>query len=373
MSYVSLNEAMIKHNCKLLTQEDEFNEIKKTTHCVKVRYIASCGHEHLVFSNVFKSRLTGVRCPSCVCKTNNSSRIGDGSRTPEGSSLYLDMEDKTIEYITELLKPVFTVVKVVDGCLADFVIKPLHVIKDEWLAIQVKTTSKPVRDYGFHCSSKYEDCIMFFFCMSDKKMWLMEGNNMNVSKKISIGLKKSKYDDFLVTKENVSEKFYQFYLTQKHFAFSILNTPISICQQKEQEFRKNIEEKCPFLKFDYPTKSGLVYDFCVNGFKVQEKTGQYRKDRKNSITFGIKKNNGYIDKRLQKQPYKIDDNDFYWLNFPDNRFFILIPQMQLIRDDNRLTTSISLLFKNNSCKKYNEYLFDLENINIEKLNAVFGL
>jgi len=47
-----------ERNCKLLNTNEEYIEIlkssKNTTY--KLNYIASCGHEHIVFYNVFKSR-----------------------------------------------------------------------------------------------------------------------------------------------------------------------------------------------------------------------------------------------------------------------------------------------------------------------------
>ena len=56
-----------KRNCKLLTTKEQYSEILKNSKGLnyKLNYIASCGHEHIVFYNVFKYRKTGVICPTC--------------------------------------------------------------------------------------------------------------------------------------------------------------------------------------------------------------------------------------------------------------------------------------------------------------------
>ena len=54
--YENVVEEFNKRNCKLLNTKDEYTEIlksaKKTMY--KLNYIASCGHNHIVFYNVFK-------------------------------------------------------------------------------------------------------------------------------------------------------------------------------------------------------------------------------------------------------------------------------------------------------------------------------
>ena len=68
--YENIVDEFNKRNCKLLNTKDEYIEIlksaKKTMY--KLNYTASCGHNHIVFYNVFKSRGTGIICPSCKTK-----------------------------------------------------------------------------------------------------------------------------------------------------------------------------------------------------------------------------------------------------------------------------------------------------------------
>jgi hypothetical protein len=50
-TYHDIVQCFEKENCKLLTSEEEYKNINKSRG--KYRYIASCGHEHIVFFHVF--------------------------------------------------------------------------------------------------------------------------------------------------------------------------------------------------------------------------------------------------------------------------------------------------------------------------------
>jgi hypothetical protein len=258
-------------------------------------------------------------------------------------------------------------------------------------------------------------------------MWLMKGNDIHVTKKISIGLHKSKYDKYCVSKENIIEILFSFYNNMLLFNFEKLDTPISIEQQKEREYVKFSEKQCYFLNFEYPLLSGLVYDFTINGFRVQEKVGTIRKNRKDQIIFSLQKSNGTFEGKRIFQSYKINDNDFYWLNFPDKKYFYILPENILFFEgfinDNSKTGSYKkhitintkniehinpllrqstesvdcpgtlsmkitpciecpqvkqralkiheLLFKERV--KFKDFLFDYENIDINKLKGLFGM
>jgi hypothetical protein len=295
------------------------------------------------------------------------------------------MEDHAIHYFDNLIHSSFTVKKTWEGCLCDITIKPNNIDIDNWLPIQVKTTLKPSKDYGFKYDSKYTNCLILCLCLSDKKMWLMKANDIHVNKKITIGLHKSKYDKYFVSKENIIETLFSFYNNMLLFNFEKLDTPISIQQQKEKEYVKFSEKKCCFLNFEYPLLSGLVYDFTINGFCVQEKVGTIRKNRKDQIIFSLQKSNGTLEGKRIFQSYKINDNDFYWLNFPDKKYFYILPENILffegfINENSKTGSSsssykkhITINTKNIDHIKFKDFLFDYENIDINKLKGLFGM
>jgi len=70
--YENIVEEFNKRGCTLITTKEEHSEIiRNSKHSnYKLNYIASCGHNHNVFYNVFKSRGTGIKCPLCKYMEN---------------------------------------------------------------------------------------------------------------------------------------------------------------------------------------------------------------------------------------------------------------------------------------------------------------
>ena len=65
--YENVIEEFNKKGCKLHISKEEFEEIKNNSKKqIKLNYIASCGHNNVVFYNVFKSRNTGVICSTLL-------------------------------------------------------------------------------------------------------------------------------------------------------------------------------------------------------------------------------------------------------------------------------------------------------------------
>jgi hypothetical protein len=377
--YDKIVEKMTKYSCQLITTFDEYTEMKKHIKIPKVSYIASCGHENLVHTNVFcGSRPTGKKCPACVCKENGEKKrgklVGD-----DGQSLFTSYEDDAINYLREILKDRFIIKKTVEGCLADIALKPINETNDQWLRVQIKTTEKPTFQYSFKCSGKYKNCVILCLCLNDKRMWLFNGNEIIVSKNIGIGLKKSKYSLNEINAINIVSKLNEYYNSMVLTTYDNINIPISILCQKEQEYRKHFTTACSFLNFEYPDRSGTVYDFKINGFKVQEKVGTYRKDRNEQITFTIHKNKGKSEVCEKQQQYNIGDNDFYWLNFPDKKHFFVFPESELIKNNiivdkfEKGSKNICINLKNiESCKFDINYLFNLDNLDENKLKKLFN-
>jgi hypothetical protein len=375
--YEKLKAIMLQNNCTLLTTSNEYIQMVKDTRYAKVKYIASCGHEHEVGSYIFMNRKTGIICPRCMSKKNNMGKRGL-MNCENGQCINVKMEDDSIQYLQTNLNEHFSTVKTKEGCLADMIIKPKNVDEDKWMLVQVKTTTKPLRDYGFKCSSKYKNCIIICVCLSDKRMWILNGNDITVKCKIAIGLKKSKYDKNEVNLDNIADSIHKYYDVMLPITYDIANLPQSICQQQEQEYRKFVESKCPNIKFDYPVYNQLVYDFTVNGHKVQEKVGTYRKDRNETVIFTLHKSNGKQDGVRKFKIYNECDNDFYWLNFPDKKHFYIFPEMELIKlgilstEKQKGSGIIYITMSKISNTKYGvKYLFDYENLDESRIMELF--
>jgi len=372
--YETVIEEFNKRNCKLLNTKEEYTEILKTAKKgnYKLNYIASCGHNNTVFYNVFKSRGTGIDCPSCVNK-----RIGNEKKTKmennEMSKTYaIKQEYDFVIKLKELIQFDFEVIKTVEGCLVDIIIKPKNIIENKWIGIQIKTTKTRYLTYSFHINNEYKDCLLLLYCCEDENMWLIPENIIQKQKKISIGFNKSKYNIYKINKENIINNLKQLYITTTKFEFDTLNTPINIYQQKYRKFR---ETKVDFIKFDYDEMDGLVYDFKINNFKIQEKVTKINKEK--CYKFFICKNNGSINNHIQ---YDIGDNDFYWLNCDNMQTFFVIPENILMNrglignknSNNPINFKVTVkdeLHQNSSW--LNPYIFNYDNIDKERLLNLF--
>jgi hypothetical protein len=121
----------------------------------------------------------------------------------------------------------FIVIKSFDGCKADIAIKKIEETEDLWLGIQVKTTikKKDREQYYFRLNNgKYDNCLILCVCDEDKKMWLIPYEEVNGLKTIGVA-KKSKYNKYEVTIENLIEKLNHYYMTNSKTQFDILDTP----------------------------------------------------------------------------------------------------------------------------------------------------
>ena len=119
----------------------------------------------------------------------------------------------------------------------------------------------------------------------------------------------------------------------------------------------------------------MVYDFKVNGKKVQEKTvGKWKKQ---GHAFKLMKNNGQIGKVRKYITYHIDDNEIYWLNLRHTNIFYVIPTCVLfekgyLQNDGIGEGRKGYIYINPDSKEwYNEYKFNYKELNSEKLIKLF--
>ena len=371
--YENVIEEFNKQNCKLLTTQEEYIDILKNKKNVyRLNYIASCGHTHIVFYNVFKSRGTGIVCPSCKNKKIGDDKKEKMKNNEMSKTSTIEQEFKFIKEFKELLKNEFNIIKAFDGCNSDLIFKPNNVLEDKWVGIQVKTTNVRHLTYGFHINNIYKNCLILLYCVEDNKMWLIPENIIGNQKKISIGYNKSKYNIYQINENTVINKLNELYNNTTNFEFDKLNTPTCIYQQREQIFRNFREEKINYIKFEYGEMEGTVYDFKINNFKVQEKVAKIS-DKENRYIFFLCKNNG----SSSKIQYDIGDNDFYWLNCDNKKTFFVIPESILIKKGfignkieniNRQTLKITVKKElHNKSLWLQDYMFDYENIDKDRL------
>jgi hypothetical protein len=290
------------------------------------------------------------------------------NKNQDGSSKYISMEDDGIEYLISILKNEFIIKLTDEGCLADLGVKPNNT-DTEFIKLQIKTTgykrSGTSTGYHFEANNKYQNHLVICLCLSDKRTWLLNGDDINTTRKISIGsTNKSKYSKYEI--KNVDElivKIIEFYELLPKFSFDEINIPISQEQQKEQEFKKHRESKYQLVKFEYPSRRGLVYDFKIGDKRFQEKTGRVTNNNPLNIRFSVCKQKGVG----KYQPYEKGDNDFYWLNCPDKKHFLLVPEQCVLNKQ-----SICLLLKDTS-NPYHKFIHTYDNLDQEQLLNIIGI
>ena len=376
--YENVVEEFNKRKCKLLNTKEEHSKILLCSikQNYKLNYIASCGHEHIVFYNVFKSRQTGICCPSCKSRENSIIKKKQIQNKELSKIFCIEQEFMCIQMLLEQLQNDFEIIKAFDGCMVDIIFKPKHIIQDKWVGIQVKTNKVRNRTYSFNMNNNYRDCLLLFYCIEDDKLWLFPENTIQYNiLKISIGYSKSKYNIYTVSKDNLINKLNELYQTTTHFTFNKLNLPINIYQQREQMFRSFRDNILHFIPFVYENMEGTTYDFKIGNFKIQEKVSQMYKD--NIYIFQLCKNNN----KNQTQ-YDIGDNDFYWLNCADKKNFFVIPENILVQrnyignqcNKNKIFLKCRVkekLHKNLSWLQ--PFMFDYENIVKDQLLILLNL
>ena len=137
----------------------------------------------------------------------------------------------------------------------------------------------------------------------------------------------------------------------------------------------------PCLPFIRNERQGLVYDFMINGLKIQEKVSSKRKND-NGTKFNLDKSNGMNCGKQKQISYRKGDNDFYWLNLNNKQHFYIIPEHELISRNYINIDKLSCISLNPISKRKSKtdwakhYLFDytkLTKLDEEKLKIMFQI
>ena len=369
--YEHMIDTLNEKGCKMLSSEEEAEQ-NKSKRCYKIKYIASCGHEHQVFFNVFKSRGTGIICSKCKTveqKNAKKQQIVNKEISPIQNTI---SEFKFICKLQNIVKDKFIMKKAFDGCLVDLIYKPNNILEDKWVGIQVKTNNRIHLTYGFFINNNYTNCLLMLYCHQDESLWIIPENIIERQQKISIGCKRSKYNVYKVEKENILTKLEELYENTTKYEFEKLDTPASIYQQREKEFRKFRESRIDYLDFVYEGMEATSYDFQINGLKIQEKVISTRNDKKTLYLFNIVKNN--VNKNIANKShcqYSAGDNDFYWINCNNKQIFFVIPEKILImkgyvgNPEGPISFSLNPYNLSETSMWIKPYIFDYETIEEE--------
>jgi hypothetical protein len=372
--YNLLSELCISKGCKIITTEQEFNNMDRRD---KINIISKCGHiSNDIFIDGLK-RNQYILCKDCVLKNhinfnNNNSLFNT-----------MQIEADSIKIIKEALITII-LEKNVEGCKGDVFIKPNKIEENKWLSIQIKSTIKKNKN-GYYCFSfhknNYENNIIICVAIEEKKIWIMDNNIINGINKIACGASESKYNQYEVKIEDLNKalkKFYKEY-TSYHNTKENLNIPISKTQKKEHQYRLLRKSKINYLKFIEPEINNTTFDFTINNYKIQEKVAYIAVYSKKNVIYNyyiasFRKRNG----KKANKTYDAKDNDYYWINLENINKFLLIPdekmiEKKLVNVENKKECILSMPINIDASHWLYDYLYDYEKDNKEKLLELFKI
>ena len=382
MDYTDLQKRFTEKGCTLLTTSEEISALigtKKSVSHLKLKFISKCGHESEGYLTNLLSKGTGVNCRKCVNKIIGQ-KLRDNIQNGNPSGFHLEFQGYT--YLKEIIEKSFEVKKTNEGCLADFVLRPLGSKTDEWLMIQLKTTSKPTFGlYSFSMNgNNYEKCVIAVLCLEDKQCWIVDGEvTKGLKGSLNIATGNSKYNEYFV-ENNMDIILSDFYEKKILYPIDECLRPTSLQQQQEQQYRSIITNELPYLNCVCPEIEGLKFDLLINGKKVQEKVTSITV-KKNGLQCHLAAfytNNGKLNGKRQYKAYMKGDNDLYWVWVKGQRYFYIIPENELILrnmiDENNVSPSrrvyLGIKFKDTT-QWYDKYKFDLDSLNKKKLLQMF--
>ena len=286
--------------------------------------------------------------------------------------------------LKQYLNKDFEIIRLMN-CLADYILRPLDTTKNLYLPIQVKATLSKNSNgyYSFSMGCKnYKNMILICICINENKIWLFEGEEIPIIDSINIISKnniQSKYDKYLIDINLLSNILLNLYNKGNLCSNKEdIDIPVGFSHKAEKIYKDIREKNCHFIKFEYPENESSVYDFIVNGKRVQEKLA-FLKKKHYEVNF--KKCNGKIS-------YHEEDNDVYWFNIGNSSKFYVVPTKLLVElkylSNNKQVgkTTVTLnprytyeeaKLKNIVSAELNNYIFDYDNIDIKKLNEIFEL
>lgn len=332
-TYEKIRDIFNEQHCQLLTTKDMFiAEQMNATHSM-FDIISSCGHvrNNCRFKS-FNSVGTGILCNDCT----NNEKLNKLKNVDANK-----IERVSIEIFKKHVENTFDIQVMNESTKADIGIKYKDSHSNLFFPIQLKCTTKPKKTvFRFTMMNKIY-CNMLVICISLEpiKFWIFNGNDNAIHNidKITIGVN-SKYNKYEVALNKVEEVLTKFILKypQYYKPLEILNTPLSSSTQVEKDYSTFREESLPNILFQRANNNSVV-DFYINSYKIQEKVGRFDNNSTSSIRFNMIKTSRQI-----KVPYNIEDNDFYWLHFPNKTQFLLLPA-KILHDNGFLASGNDII------------------------------
>lgn len=387
LTYNYVLQAFNEKGAQLQTTKNEFESLNKPSlHDFDI--IASCGHTRKI--RVSRTLPNNILCVQCS-KTKAIVKQKETHNSSEHNLGYVLEYDSYI-FIKELTSHAFNIIKLTEGTKADLLFKPKDISEDLWCQIQLKATKAPARknQYNFNLNNQYSSMVVIFNCLQDKKLWVISGSHLLKLRNITICDKNNTtYAKHNCKSEDLADRLLQFYQDEsiRKINSKSAYTAVSSNVAKEQNYRLLRETNLSFIPFEYSEMSGLVYDFQINGLKIQEKYKNCTNDNPHRYNFHLSKYGGMFEGKQVQHPYEQSDNAFYWFHIPEGKLFYVIPEKDLlehgfIKSENHKGKKSIVLHPYCSFEDLtersiitafaNKYIFDYDNLDAEKLSNMFA-
>ena len=276
-------------------------------------------------------------------KKIRSVKMKERQANPEKSSY--NTEDISIKRLMAIIKDSNLEFKEVgrEGHFVDLVVRKKGTSRQTWFPIQMKASNTVNSEFHmerYNCPDKFKDSYerfgyydnMIVICYNAKidEFIIIPPYSTGIKSCLDYDSKIAKKhyvkkDDIIAKINEYIEKYQEL---EKQFSDIEL-----LCNENKQLEIKYIRKRQETLSkvFDMEEIDNCAIDFIIDGFvKVQEKAFNYKGNHENSFQFKLEKRDG----KDTKQPYGIDDNDFYWLNLAGTNYFYVIPSKLMEKDGN---------------------------------------
>lgn len=373
------------NKCKFLTTKEDYENIIDIN-LTNIKYEVTCCNKIIesTYTN-FRHKKNKDKCYKCninIINIKEKLSKNNSNRNNEFNVPNLIYQEYCgYLYIKELLEKDFIIKKNINYGKSDFIIKQKNNDNDEWIKVQLKTTSH-IQNYQYIfalLNKNYDDHLLILLSIEYKNMWFLNGNISKDIKKLHINKNSNKYKNNEINKENIIYETNNYYNSLKKFSEKESNKLINKYLKRECEFYKKRENMSLNVKIEYPEIEGTIYDVIINNYKVQDKVYSIVDKINYNIYIVHKCNKKYI-------PYNKGDNDFYWLWLNKSDYFFIIPENILIEQhfiktprqniNKKYITHIYIRPHENDKIKYwyNNYKYDLKDKELAtKINNLFTI
>ena len=281
--------------------------------------------------------------PTSERQKNKGEKAKEREANPETSSY--NTEAMSIERLKKIINDSNLEYKEVgrEGHFVDLAVRKKGTSRQIWFPIQMKasdTVKSVFHMPRYNCPNEFKNTYERFGYYENM---IVICHNLDIDEYLiippySTGIKSGlDYDSKIAKKHYVKKEDIVAKINEYIDKYQELEKPFSdielLCSENKKLEIKYIRKRQETLSkvFYMKEKDFCAVDFEIDKFvRVQEKAVNHVNNNENSFKFTLEKADG----NDTKQPYGINDNDFYWLNLAGTNYFYVLPSKLMEKDGN---------------------------------------